>query len=181
MPVALFNIVLLILVLFLLVILSWVWPPDSPWAPWWSTSKEKARAACRLAKITKKDHVYELGAGDAEFLLTAVKEYGAKGTGVEIDPLRVFIARLRIFLAKLTGRVDIVKKNFFLVNLSPATMVFVYLIPKALGKLKPKFLSELSPGTKIVSSTYEMDLPLVGQDKKYKLFLYRVPKQVVGR
>ena len=90
------SIVLLIIIAFLLVVLSMVWPPDSPWAPWWRTTKTTARHMCSLAKIGKKDIIYDLGSGDGTALITAAKEFGAKGVGIEIDPLRVFISKLLI-------------------------------------------------------------------------------------
>lgn len=171
------NLVLLILVFFLLLILSMVWPPDSPWAPWWRTSGRIAWAICRLAKIKKGDLVFDLGSGDGTALIVATKEFGAKGVGVEIDPLRAYISKARLRSANVQGRVSIMRKNFFQVPISDATAVFVYLIPKTLKRLKPKFLSELKPGTRVVSYRYEIPyLPLVEKDEIHQLFLYTIPE-----
>lgn len=170
------NIVLLGIIAFLLVCLSMVWPPDSPWAPWWRTSKTVARHMCRLAKIGKKDIIYDLGSGDGTALITAAKEFGAKGVGIEIDPLRVFISKRLVRFAKADDKVMIVKSNFFAVDISKATVVFVYLVPKALMRLKKKMLKELKPGTRIVSYRYTIGfLPLVVSDKKNKIHVYKVP------
>lgn len=164
--------VLLTLIIFLLVILSWVWPPDSPWAPWWRTNKEVARAFCELAEIRKGDVVYELGSGDAQALITAAKEYGAKGVGVEIDPLRVFVSNMLLYSSGVSDKITIKRKNFFDEDLSKATVVFVYLVPKTLNRLKPKFLKELKKGTRVVSYRYEINLPERKYDKKHDLRLY---------
>lgn len=169
------NIILVIIIIFLLMLLSWVWPPDSPWAPWWTTKKDVARAACRLAQITREDVVYELGCGEGTFLITAVSEFGAKrGVGIEIDPVRAFIATLMIHIIRVNDRIEIKRKNFFDEDLSKATVVYVYLVPKALNRLLPKFKKELKKGTRIVSLRYEINLSLVKEDKKHKLRLYKI-------
>ena len=92
---------LLFAIIFLLIVLSMVWPPDSPWAPWWRTSKTIARAACKLAKVKSDDVVYELGSGEGNVLLVAAQEFGARGVGIEIDPLRVFLSKLFIKFYRL--------------------------------------------------------------------------------
>ena len=133
------NIFLFLIIVFLFVILSWVWPPDSPWAPWWRTNKKTARAMCRLAEINKDDVVYDLGCGDGTVLVVAAKEFGAKGVGIEIDPLRFIISTLMIYIIKVGNKIKIKRKNFFDVDISDATVVFVYLVPRALNRLLPKF------------------------------------------
>lgn len=170
----LFNLALVLILIFLLVILSWVWPPDSPWAPWWRTNRKTAREICKLAKITKSDLVYELGSGNATFLITAAKEFGARGIGIELDPLRFFISTLMIHIIRVNDKVVIKRKNFFDEDLSEATMIYVYLVPKALNLLLPKFKKELKKGTRIVSYRYEMNLPTIKKDPKNKLFFYSI-------
>lgn len=161
---------------FLLLLLSMVWPPDSPWAPWWKTDKKTARAMCRLAKISKKDIIYDLGSGTGTALAVAAKEFGAKGVGIEIDPLRAFISSMLLRSNRLSDRVKIIRKNFFDVDISSATIIFAYLVPKALRKLKPKFLKELRKGTLLVSFRYKTSLPLVSYDKKNDIYLYKISK-----
>ncbi len=159
---------------FLLLILSWIWPPDSPWAPWWQVNKKKAQEMCKLANVKQKDTVYELGSGDAISLIVAAKEFGAKGVGIEIDPLRSQLSKLRIKKAGVSKMISIKRKNFFDEDISNATVVFVYLIPKALNRLLPKFKKELKKGTRIMSFRYEVPLPIKKHDKKNELFLYVV-------
>ena len=168
------NLILLSIIFLLLILLSWVWPPDSPWAPWWRTSDAKIRECFRLAKVTKKDIVYDLGCGDGRTLIIAAKEFGAKGVGIEIDPLRYLFSSMLLHSAGVQEKVKIKRKNFFDVDISDATVVFVYLVPKALNRLLPKFKKELKPGTRIVSYRYEMNLPLKKYDKENDIKLYVV-------
>lgn len=168
------NSALLVIIVFLLLILSMFWPPDSPWAPWWRTNKKVARAMCRLAKVDKDDIVYDLGSGTGTALIVAAREFGAKGVGIEIDPLRAFISTLVLHSAKVKDKIIIKRKNFFNEDLSPATIIFVYLVPRVLEKLKPKFLKELEPETLIISYRYKISLPLLHYDKKNDIYLYKI-------
>ncbi|RJQ35928.1 class I SAM-dependent methyltransferase [Candidatus Microgenomates bacterium] len=153
-----------------------VWPPDSPWAPWWRTTNIKARVGLKLAEVTKDDLVYDLGCGDGRVVILAAKEFGAKGVGVEIDPLRFFLANFLVRKNKVSKKVKITRGNFFEQDLSKATVVFLYLVPKALKKLKQKLLKELKPNCRIVTYKYKIDLPLVKNLKEDNLYLYKLPK-----
>ena len=170
----LLSIGVLLLVLILLIPLSWIWPPNSPWAPWWRTNKKIARAMCRLAKVSKKDTIYDLGSGTGTALLVAAREFEAKGVGIEIDPLRFLISSILLHSNKLSHKIKIVRKNFFDVNISDATVIFVYLVPKALERLRSKLLKELKPGTLLVSFRYKVNLPLLKYDKKNDIYLYKI-------
>jgi hypothetical protein len=161
-----------ILIIVLLLLLSAVWPPDSPWSPWWKTYTKTGLVVIKLGKITKKDKVYELGSGDGEFLLLVSKKIGAECVGIEIDPLRYVIASVRNKLSG--GKVTFKRKTFYDENLKSADVIYVYLIPRVLKKILPKFKKELKKGTRIISYRYKMDLPLVTEDKKQKLYLYKI-------
>jgi len=167
-----FNLVLILIIVFLLFILSMVWPPDSPWAPWWRTSKKVARVQCKLAEIKKGDLIYDLGSGDGTALMIAAKEFGAKGIGLEIDLLRYYISKLLLKSYGVSAQVKVKRKNFFEENLKNADIIFVYLVPKTLDRLIPKFKKELKKGTKILSYRYEINLPLKKYDKKNRIRLY---------
>lgn len=162
----------LILLLFLL---SMIWPPDSPWSPWWRTNRKIARIMCRLAKINKKDIIYDLGSGDGQALLEAAR-LGARGVGIEIDPFRAWISKIVFRLNGVDKKIKVERKNFFNVDLSQASVIFAYLVPKTLARLKPKFLKELKPGTRIVTFVYKIDLPLIAEDQKNEVYVYQIPK-----
>src|SRR4030042_1836639 len=162
---------ILVAILFLLFLLSMVWPPDSPWAPWWRTNTKTAKAICKLAEIGSKDVIYDLGCGDGEVLIQSAK-LGTRGIGIEIDPLRVIIAKIRIYKNNLNRKIFIKRKNFFEEDISEASVIIVYLIPQTLKKLLPKFKKELKKGTRIVSYRYEINLPLKKIDPKNNIRLY---------
>lgn len=163
----------LILLFFLL---SMMWPPDSPWSPWWRTSGKIAKIQCKLAKIGKGDVVYDLGCGDGTALITAAK-LGARGVGVEIDLLRYWIAKSRFLMNGVSDRLKVVRKNFFDVDVSEATVIIMYLVPKTLNRLKPKLLKELKPGTRVITFVYKIDLPLIASDEKHEVYVYEIPKK----
>lgn len=167
-----FYIFIIFTIIFLFFLLSMVWPPDSPWAPWWRTSKKTARAMCNLAKVIKEDKVYDLGSGEGTALLIAAKEFGAKGFGVEIDPIRFIFSKFILKTNGLSSKVTIKRENLFNQDISKASVVFVYLVPKTLERLLPKFKKELEKGTRIISYRYEINLPLKGYDKKNQIRLY---------
>lgn len=169
-----FNLILFSIIVFLLILLSWFWPPDSPWTPWWSTNKKVARAMCKLARVNKKDIAYDLGSGTGTALIVAACEFGANGVGIEIDPLRYLFSKTRVKINGLNRKIKIIKKNFYDVNISKASVVFVYLVPRVLEKLKSKFLRELKPGTRIISYRYKINLPLKSYDKKNDIYLYKI-------
>lgn len=175
------NIILFLLIGLFLLFISALWPPDSPWAPWWSTSREKARQMCRMAKVKKGSVVYDLGCGTGEALIVAATEFGATCVGIEIDPFRVFLAKYNVRREGMEHNVNILKENFFALSLSDATVVFVYLIPRALMQLSKKMMKELKPGTILVSYRYQLPLALfkgqlvcVKRDYVKEIYVYSV-------
>lgn len=158
-------------------LLSMLWPPDSPWSPWWRTTPQRARIECKLARVKKGDIIYDLGSGEGTALIIAAKEFGATGVGIEIDPFRAFFSKITVHLSGVSNKIEIRRDNFWNQDISDATVVFMYLIPKTLIKLRPKFLKELRPGTRVVTFVYKMDLPLIGQDEKAELYVYEIPKK----
>lgn len=171
------QILILLVIVFLLYLLSWFLPTDSPWSPWWSTSSKVARRLCLLVKLGEEDVFYELGSGTGTACVIAAKEFGAKVVGIESSKSRVLWSNMKAKRIGAGANVKFLQSSFFKVDLSPATVVYFYLVPRVIKKIKPKLLKDLKPGTKIVSYVYEIDyLPLVKMDDKSQLYLYRIPK-----
>lgn len=168
-------ILLAIVIIILLFLLSMVWPPDSPWSPWWRTSPRIARIQCKLANVGKNDIIYDLGSGEGTALIIAAKEFGSKGVGIEIDPFRVITSKISVKISNVSDKIRIERKNFFDVDISEASVIFMYLIPKAMARLRPKLLQELKPGTRVVTFVYQIDLPLIAKDAKNEVYVYEIP------
>jgi len=109
-----------------------------------------------LAHVTATDVVYDLGSGDGRIPIAAAKKYGAHGVGIEIDPILVRRANENLARAGVADRVRFVNQDLFEANISEATVVAVYLLPRMLTRLIPKLKRELRPGARIVSNQFDM-------------------------
>lgn len=133
---------------------------------------------CRLAKVKKGDVIYDLGCGEGTALITAVQKFNATGVGIEIDPWRSWLARQKVNLLHLSNKLQILHCNFFSISITPASVVFIYLVPKAIEQLKKKMLIELQPGARVVCYRYPIPyLPLLAEDREKKIFVYTIPKK----
>jgi SAM-dependent methyltransferase len=107
-----------------------------------------------VAKVTATDVVYDLGCGDGRIVVTSAKK-GAKATGFDIDPNRVMEARTHVKSANVEANASIRWANVFSVDLSPASVVTLYLLPELNVKLIPQ-LEKLKAGSRIVSHDFDM-------------------------
>jgi SAM-dependent methyltransferase len=109
-----------------------------------------------VAKVTKNDVVYDLGCGDGRIVVSAAKKLGARGLGFDLDPQRVKEANENVKGANVGSLVSIKQENVFSVDLTPATVVTLYLLPEINVKLIPQ-LEKLRPGSRIVSHDFDME------------------------
>lgn len=126
---------------------------DVPYVP---TNQKVVDAMLKLAKVTKNDTVYDLGCGDGRIVISAARDYGASGIGVDIDPQRIKEANENAQKAKVANKVKFVEGDLFEMDFSKATVVTLYLLPAINLKLRPKLLEQLKPGTRIVSHAFDM-------------------------
>ena len=105
-----------------------------------------------LAEIRPGEKVLEFGSGDGELVIRAAQK-GAQAVGVEINPLLVWYSRRRIRKLRLPSA-KIIFGNFKKYPLSRANIIFMYLRPSTIAKIKEKLGKETSPGTRIVSNTF---------------------------
>lgn len=128
---------------------------DVPFVP---TPMSVVDAMLDMAKVTGNDVVYDLGCGDGRIVIRAAERFGARGVGVDLNPVRVREAQAA---AKRAGR-DIESKvrfevgDVFKFDFSAATVVTMYLLPSVNLKLRPRIFKELKPGTRIVSHDFDM-------------------------
>ena len=127
--------------------------PDVIFVP---TPAEVVTAMLKLANVTPKDVVYDLGCGDGMIVTAAAKEFDAHAVGIDINPVRVKEANERVQKAGVTDKVKILNEDLFEANISQATVITLYLLQTLNQKLIPKLNKELKPGTRIVSQTFSM-------------------------
>jgi SAM-dependent methyltransferase len=109
-----------------------------------------------LARVTSADVVYDLGSGDGRIPITAAKTYGARGVGIEIDPLRVRDANANLAASGVGERVRFLNQDLFAADLSEASVVTLFLLPQLNQRLIPKLKGELKSGARIVSYLWDM-------------------------
>lgn len=153
---------------------------DVPYVP---TPEPVVQTMLQLANVGAKDLLYDLGSGDGRIVITAAKERGARGIGVDIDPDRIAESRSNAKRMNVEKQVQFIEGDLFKVDLHPATAVTLYLLPAVNMKLRPKLLDELRPGTPVVSHQFDM-----GDWKPEKtvtvgtatVHLWHVPARVAG-
>jgi 16S rRNA A1518/A1519 N6-dimethyltransferase RsmA/KsgA/DIM1 with predicted DNA glycosylase/AP lyase activity len=143
----------LIVPLLMTVLASFPQSPDIHFVP---TSNGVADAMLQLARVTASDVVYDLGSGDGAIVLRAAEKFGARGVGIEIDPKLVKTATDRARKRGLSDRVTFVQGDLFKADLSPATVVTLYLSGSINRRLAPKLMKELKPGARVVSHRFDM-------------------------
>ena len=147
-----------------------------------------------LAEVKANDFVIDLGSGDGRIVLTAAKVFGARGFGVEIQDNLVREANESAKKQGIADRVKFITQDLFKTDISQATVVTMYLLPNTVNLLKDKLLTELKPGTRVMSHDYplagwipekyvQMDLEdkvAISGVNTTLIYLYVVPAKVQG-
>ena len=107
-------------------------------------------------KLGKDDVLYDLGCGDGRIPITAAKKYGVKAKGFDIDLVRVKESRENVKKAGVENLVTIEQRDVFKVDLSPASVITLYLLPELNVRLIPQ-LEQLKPGSRVVSHDFDME------------------------
>ncbi|MGK9117530.1 class I SAM-dependent methyltransferase [Olivibacter jilunii] len=124
--------------------------------PYVASKPAVVEAMLQIAQVNKNDLIYDLGCGDGRIVITAAKEYGATGVGVDIDPNRIKEANRNAQKEGVSDKVQFLQQDLFDVDFSKASVVTLYLLPYVNLKLRPKLLEQLKPGTRIVSNEFDM-------------------------
>jgi hypothetical protein len=149
-------------------------------------------AMLQAAKVTPEDYVIDLGSGDGRIVILAARRFGARGLGIEINPELVAKSRENARAAGVDSRVSFREQDLFRTDLSPASVITLYLLPEVNLQLRSKLL-QLRPGTRVVSHDFDMeewepdkaltvdapDKP-IGLGKTSKVYLWIVPARVEG-
>lgn len=108
-----------------------------------------------VAGVTKDDLLYDLGCGNGIIVVTAAKKYGCKAVGYDINPKRIKESRKNVQDNEVGHLAKIEQADIFTLDLSPASVITLYLLPELNVKLIPQ-LEKLKPGSRIVSHDFDM-------------------------
>jgi ribosomal protein L11 methylase PrmA len=157
---------------------------DVPYLP---TTESAVEAMLKLGGVKSADVVYDLGCGDGRIVIAAAKLFGAHGVGIDIDPQRIAEANANAKKAGVEKLVKFQEADLFKADIHEASVVTLFLLSSVNLKLRPKLVSDLKPGTRIVSNTFDMgdwqpaqELDLGGSEDNYfsrKLMLWIVPER----
>ena len=162
--------------------------------PYVQTPQNVVDKMLEVAKVASGDYVIDLGSGDGRMIITAAKKHGARGFGVDLDRRLVTLSNRLAAKAGVADRAVFYERDIYQTDLSPASVITIYLLPEVNLMMRPKLLSMLRPGTRVVSHDYDMgewppdlaftmDAPgkTVGRDQKSKVFYWVVPARAAGR
>lgn len=127
--------------------------PDVIFVP---TPQQVVDEMLKVANVKKGDVLYDLGSGDGRIVITAAKRFGVRGIGIDIDPQRIAEANENARKEGVTHLVTFKQTDLFTTDISEATVVTLYLLPRLNVKLRPKLFAELKNGTRIVSHAFDM-------------------------
>ena len=120
------------------------------------TPASVVRQMLKLGGVGAEDVVFDLGSGDGRIPITAAKEFGARGVGIDIDPVLVARAQDNARAAGVDGRVEFRRGDMYAADLRQATVVTLFLHPQPNLKLRPKLQRELPPGARVISYMWDM-------------------------
>lgn len=135
-----------------------------------------------MAQVGPRDVVYDLGSGDGRVVIQAARDFGARGVGVELEPRLVEQSRQIAARAGVADRAQFVQQDVFMTDVSPATVVTLYLGAELNARLRPRLLAQLKPGSRIVSHDFPIQdwapvrtITVQGPDRMHTLHLWTVP------
>ena len=138
-------------------------PPNSVFVP---TPHDIVDKMLECVQLGKDDMLYDLGSGDGRIVIAAAKQYGCTAVGYEIDKELVAVSRQKAEEAKVQERARFEQRDIFTVDISKASVIAVYLVPKQLEALLPQF-RKLKPGTRIVS--HQFQIPGIDPDQTFEV------------
>jgi hypothetical protein len=160
--------------------------------PYVPTPQAVVERMLEIAKVGPQDYLIDLGSGDGRIVVTAARKYGAHGFGVDLNPTRIAEAEENAQRAQVSDKVAFYQRDLFQTDLSQASVITMYLLPRVNLELRPALL-ELKAGTRIVSHDFSMgdwqpelheqvDAPdkYGGSGGRSDIYLWIVPAKVGG-
>jgi SAM-dependent methyltransferase len=152
-------------------------------APQVASDMQVVDAMLSLASLRPDDYVIDLGSGDGRILIAAARSNGAHGLGVDIDPAAIQQANRNASAAGVTGLVGFRQQDLFQTPLQEADILTLYLTAEVNLRLRPRILSQMRPGTRVVSNAFDMGDWHYDERRRVgaaNIFLWIVPAQVEG-
>jgi precorrin-6B methylase 2 len=125
-------------------------------APYVPTGHDVVDRMLSLAGVTKDDFVVDLGCGDGRIPIAAAKKYGARGLGVDIDPVRIQEANANLKIAGVQNLVQFRLEDLLRTDVRDATVVTTFLLSASNLRLRPILTKQLKPGARVVTNTFSM-------------------------
>lgn len=156
--------------------------------PFVPTPMEVVDRMLEIADVKTEDVVYDLGSGDGRIIIRAAKKYGARGVGIEMDSWLVELARKKAKEEGVDHLVEFRIEDALKVDVSPATVVTLYMLPWFNEKIRPVLQTQLRSGARVVAHDYDMEgwtptkaeklstieNPVGGALHQHTLYLWRV-------
>ena len=162
--------------------------------PYVQTPQNVVDTMLDIAKVGPGDYVIDLGSGDGRMVITAAKQRGARGFGVDLDRKLVALANRNAARAGVADRAVFYERDLHATDVAPASVLTIYLLPEVNLMIRSRLLATLKPGTRIVSHDYgmgewppdyqtELAAPgkTVGIGERSKIFYWVVPGRAAGR
>ena len=160
---------------------------DVPYVP---TPMNVARTLLNLGSVGSDDFLIDLGSGDGRIVITAAKEYGARGFGVDLNEELVALSKNNAVAEGVDKKVNFFVRDIFKTDIRAASIVSMYLLNEVNIQLRPKLLAELKPGSRVVSHDFHLGdwrpdkMVHLGTRKSYRddthLYLWIIPAKVAG-
>jgi len=167
----------------------WIQPPRSAGeprklAPYVSSPISVVDKMLEAAGLRGGDTLYDLGCGDGRIVMAAAKGFGAKAVGIEISEALAKRARQQAESMGLQDQVKIITGDMMAVDVSPASVVSLYLMTEANDTLRPKLERELTPGSRVVSLEFKVRGWKPAKVEKvelhnhpYTIYVYEMPQR----
>jgi SAM-dependent methyltransferase len=133
-------------------------PDDTPRldVPYVPTPQAVVDRMLELVDVGRDDTVYDLGCGDGRIVIAAARKHGARGVGIDLNPQRIDDATANARQAGVGDRVRFMVADLFETDVSPASVVTLYLLPDLNRRLRPQLWQQLRVGTRVVSHDFDM-------------------------
>jgi SAM-dependent methyltransferase len=167
---------------------AWRWQGKQPDVIFVPTPDRVVEEMLRMADIQMDDTIYDLGCGDGRIVIRAAQTMGSRGVGIDVDPQRIKESVQNAKRAGVEHLVKFIEQDLFQSDLKEATVVTLYLLPMLNLRLRPKLLTDLRPGSRVISHDFGMNEWLPDQktvvvigERHHWVYSWIVPANIIGQ